>query len=183
GFEDAALHWFVNKVKDSTTTAFTSWDQFKKELRTAFQPPHYQQHLRRQLKSLVQTGTVQEYASQFRNLVSQIDDMHQLDRVAYFVEGLKPATRMEVSYKSPETLDDAIETASRYDTAMFGLGRPTGSFTSRGYQPQKRNQQSRPIPMELDHTETYKKPPTSSQHQKKQVKCYNCGKMGHYTRD
>ncbi|CAG8589158.1 6279_t:CDS:2 [Acaulospora morrowiae] len=23
GFEEAALHWFVNKVKDTTTTAFT----------------------------------------------------------------------------------------------------------------------------------------------------------------
>ena len=45
GFEGAALHWFVNKIKDTTTPIFTSWDDFKKELKTAFQLPHYQQYL------------------------------------------------------------------------------------------------------------------------------------------
>ncbi|CAG8793889.1 13773_t:CDS:1, partial [Acaulospora morrowiae] len=34
--------------------------------------------------------------------------------------------------------------------------------------------------MELDRTETYKKPAIT---QKKQIKCYNCGKIGHYVRD
>jgi hypothetical protein len=38
GFEGAVLHWFVNKVKDSTVPAFTTWANFKKELKSAFQP-------------------------------------------------------------------------------------------------------------------------------------------------
>ena len=107
-----------------TTPVFASWDEFKKELKESFQPPHYQQYLRTQLKHLRQTGTVQEYASQFRNVVSQIDNMGPLDQVAYFIDGLKPATRMEVSYQAPETFEDAWKLAIRYDTAMFGLGKP-----------------------------------------------------------
>ena len=40
GLEDAALHWFVNKVKDSTVgPAFASWADFAKALKDAFQPP------------------------------------------------------------------------------------------------------------------------------------------------
>jgi hypothetical protein len=154
GFKGAALHWFVNKVKDSTTPIFTSWDDFKKELKTAFQPPHYQQYLRTQLKNLRQTGNVQEYTSQFRNIVSQIDTMGPLDQVAYYIDGLKAATRMEVSYQAPETLDDAWKLAIRYDTAMFGLGRPQmKSNMSRRQQPQ-RNRGSHS--MESDQAETRK---------------------------
>jgi hypothetical protein len=111
GFEGAALHWFVNKIKDTTTPIFTSWDNFKKELKTAFQPPYYQQYLRTQLKNLRQTGDVQEYTSQFRNIVSQIDTMGPLDQVAYYIDGLKAATRMEVSYQAPEMLEDAWKLA------------------------------------------------------------------------
>ena len=124
GFEGVALNWFVNKIKDTTTPIFTSWDDFKKELKTAFQPPNYQQYLQIQLKNLRQTGNVQEYTSQFRNIVSQIDTMDPLDQVAYYINGLKAATRMEVSYQAPETLEDAWKLAIRYDTAMFGLGKP-----------------------------------------------------------
>jgi hypothetical protein len=38
-FEDAALHWFVNKVKDASGTAFTSWADFVKALKNAFNLP------------------------------------------------------------------------------------------------------------------------------------------------
>src|SRR5436190_18569793 len=50
GLEDAALHWFVNKVKDATGPAFTDWANFSKALKDAFQPPNYQHYLRTQLK-------------------------------------------------------------------------------------------------------------------------------------
>ena len=80
--------------------------------------------------------------------------MGPLDQVAYYIDGLKAATRMEVSYQAPETLDDAWKLAIRYDTAMFGLGRPQmKSNMSRRQQPQ-RNRGSHS--MELDQAETRK---------------------------
>ena len=45
GFEGVALNWFVNKIKDTTTPIFMLWDDFKKELKTTFQLPYYQQYL------------------------------------------------------------------------------------------------------------------------------------------
>jgi hypothetical protein len=34
-------------------------------LRDAFQPPHYQQHLRKQLRQLKQTGSALKYVTEF----------------------------------------------------------------------------------------------------------------------
>ena len=53
--------------------------------------------------------------------------MGDLDQVMYFIEGLKPATKMEVSYQAPATLEEAWQLVIWYDTAMFGSGRPLGN--------------------------------------------------------
>nr|CAG8654876.1 13500_t:CDS:2 [Entrophospora candida] len=55
-------------------------------------------------RRLQQTSTVQEYISQFQNLVGQIEDMGELDQVTYYIDELKPSTKMEVAYQAPDTL-------------------------------------------------------------------------------
>src|SRR6185369_9110412 len=41
GLEGAALHWYINKVSAAgANNAFASWDDFERELKTAFQPPN-----------------------------------------------------------------------------------------------------------------------------------------------
>ena len=111
GFEGAALHWYLNRVQAANTAkqqhVFTDWATFANALRTAFQPPNHQQYLRQQLKKLRQTGSVQEYGMQFRNLLGQIEGMGDFDQVAYFIDGLKPATQMEVSYQAPTDFETA----------------------------------------------------------------------------
>jgi hypothetical protein len=125
GLKDAALHWYLNKVVgNNNTPPYTTWTTFATAIRTAFQPPNFQQYLRQQLKRLRQTSTVQEYTSQFQNLVGQIEGMGELDQVTYYIDGLKPSTKMEVAYQAPDTLEGAIARAIQYDTAMFGMGRP-----------------------------------------------------------
>src|SRR5947209_2470822 len=126
GLKDATLHWYLNKVVvNNNIPPYDTWQNFANALRPAFQPPNYQQYLRQQLKKLRQTNTVLDYTSQFQNLVGQIEGMGDLDQVTYYIEGLKPSTKMEVAYQAPAMLEQAIAQAVRYDTAMFGLGRPT----------------------------------------------------------
>lgn len=126
GLKDAALHWYLNKVvANNNVPPYDTWLNFANAMRAAFQPPNYQQYLRQQLKKLQQTSTVQEYTSHFQNLVGQIEDMGELDKVTYYIDGLKPATKMEVAYQAPDTLERAINRAIQYDTAMFGIGRPS----------------------------------------------------------
>ena len=50
--------------------------------------------------------------------------MGELDQVTYYIDGLKPSTRMEVAYQAPDTLEKATARAIQYDTAMFRNGRP-----------------------------------------------------------
>jgi len=127
---EAALHWYQNTCMMATVHEDpfdNDWNIFVASIKKAFQPPHYQQILRRQLKTLKQTGQVQDYVYKFRNLVSQIEEMGQLDQVMHFVEGLKSATRVKVNYCTPDTLTDVIEVAIAYDTARFGPGRALSS--------------------------------------------------------
>ena len=99
GLEGPSLYWYLNKIQVAGDNAvFDNWNDFMVQLRAAFQPPNYQQHLRQQLKQLKQTGSVHEYGSQFRNIIGQILNMEELDKVSYFIDGLKVATKMEVNY-------------------------------------------------------------------------------------
>jgi hypothetical protein len=113
--------------------------------------------------------------------------MGPLDQVAYYIDGLKAATRMEVSYQAPETLEDAWKLAIRYDTAMFGLGKPQMK-SNMSRKPQYTQRNRGPHPMELDQVET-KKSYSSQQrrnppsYEKRKITCYNCGKEGHIAKD
>jgi len=99
GLKDAALHWYLNKVVgNNNVPPYNTWMEFANAMKVAFQPPNYQQYLRQQLKKLRQTNTVQEYTSQFQNVVGQIENMGELDQVTYYIDGLKSATKMEVAY-------------------------------------------------------------------------------------
>src|SRR5271155_4754482 len=76
GFEGAALHWYLNLVAAAgNNAAFADWTAFATTLRTAFQPPNFEQYIRQQIRNLRQTGSIQDYTSQFRNLVGQTTNM------------------------------------------------------------------------------------------------------------
>ena len=96
GFEGAALHWYLNRVQAAAAAnqpnVFADWNAFATALRTAFQPPNFQHYLRQQLKKLRQTGTVQEYGMEFKNILNQITDMGKVNKITYFTNGLKPVT-------------------------------------------------------------------------------------------
>jgi len=158
GLDDAALYWFVNKVKDTTEPAFANWVGFSKALKDAFQPPNYQHFLRIQLKTLRQTYTVQEYGIRFRNIIEQIDTINELNKVSYFINGFKGATCKEVVYQAPETFEEAWKLAICFNTTMFGLGKPKmeqqKNRTSLGERYQslsRKGYYNHSTPMELDY--------------------------------
>jgi hypothetical protein len=107
--------------------------------------------------------------------------MGDLDQAIYYMDGLKPATRMEVSYQAPANLMDAISQAVKYDTAMFGLGKPKGQTS---YQHTSHYTSDTSTPMELDSTEVNKHYNNNKKERKPfKGNCFICGKLGHISRD
>src|ERR1041384_845931 len=67
--------------------------------------------------------SVTEYTTRFLNTVGQITNMNELDQIENYIEGLKPVTKKELRIKNPQTMAEAIEAASNYDSAVFGYTR------------------------------------------------------------
>ena len=117
--------------------------------------------------------------------------MSTLDQVTYFIEGLKLATKMEISYQAPETLEDAWKLAIRYDTAMYGQGRPLGlpsrnNNNHRSQNSHRNHQNNGPIPMELDQAESHynnRKNNNNQKNNKSKDIYYNYNKLDHFTKN
>ncbi|CAG8822217.1 24487_t:CDS:2, partial [Cetraspora pellucida] len=93
--------------------------------------------------------TVQEYASRFQNILGQIDEMHEANKVMYLMKGLKRATKAEVNYRAPENLDDAYPGKDSRTLVQnnWKYSKPGGSYSS-----QSKGQA--PTLMELDRVES-----------------------------
>ena len=198
--KEAALHWYQNQVERAhDEDAFDNLNDFAQAIREAFQPPHYQQILRRQLRGLRQKDSVQKYVYEFRNLIGQIEGMGELDQVMHFIDGLKQATKVEVNYKSPNTLEEAIHAAIAYDTARFGPARVYLPNTQ-GYQgartkPHHHRDDGGVRPMELDQAQGNRaggqpnrgprnqRTPAELETLRREGKCFHCREQGHLSRN
>ena len=206
--KEAALHWYQNQFGEpGSIHPFRDFDIFAQRIKAAFEPPHYQQILRRQLRALTQKDSVQRYVYEFRNIVGQIEDMGNLDQVMHFIDGLKQATKVEVNYKAPDNLEEAITAAIAYDTARFGPSRaylPSSyQYYTPNQQPQKQGQKNHHRrddggvrPMEIDSAEARRQGNQSNKAGKgpqrtdkelaefrKAGKCFRCANVGHLSRN
>jgi hypothetical protein len=115
--KDASLQWYQNWVRMAGRPA--SWDEFQTEIRFAFRDPNHEMQIRMQLQSLTQRGDIRTYVSRFRNLLGQVRGIHPMDQILYFTNGLRDETSKKVRYKSPKTLEEAIQIAILYESAYF----------------------------------------------------------------
>ena len=171
---DGAQHWFQNQcTANQGKCPWSTWDEFVQAIQKAFQPPNYQQYLRDRLDRTKQTGSVQEYATRFRNVLGQVENMAEEDKIRNFLRGLKPSTRAEVKYRAPSTFEEAWQWAINYDTAHYGDEMDRPRKPKSGHRRAPRNNES--TPMELDSME--------KRESRKTKTCHQCGKPGHYARN
>ncbi|KAF1324365.1 polyprotein, partial [Globisporangium splendens] len=87
-----AAQWFIVKKTEIETV-----DQFFLELGNEFIPADLQERLRDQLGELSQGQSrgLDDYVSRFRHVITQVQEMSELDKITYFVRGLAPAIRTE----------------------------------------------------------------------------------------
>jgi hypothetical protein len=126
---DAALGWYHSICTTSASGIrfpISTWTQFASEITCAFQPPNQQQLLRAKLRTLTQSGSIHDYITSFRNVISQVTSMDEDDKIGYFTFGLRHATKNELTYRAPSTLEEAMNLAFTFDSSKF-----TASFDTR----------------------------------------------------
>jgi len=74
-------------------------------------------------------STALKYVTDFRNLIEQVQDMSETDKIMMFMEGLWPATQSEVDYRMPDRLEDAMKMVINFDDAHFHKTTTTTSKT------------------------------------------------------
>lgn len=101
-----------------------------------------------------------------------------------FMQGLKPHVRTYVLIARPKSLDEAMLTAERTDSAIYTGNKSTG-YKSANF---SGNSGSNATPMELGNTQRSQNGNTHyAQHRTDYnasgVTCYHCGKKGHLRRN
>ena len=78
-----------------------TWELFTQEIIAAFSPITEEEQAQKLLKGLNQTGNIQNYVQQFRDLSLCIPSMSQADEFATFMDGLKPGIRQQITPMFP----------------------------------------------------------------------------------
>src|SRR3989337_419615 len=110
-FEGAAARWLESVQRRAPNV---SWEEFCSLLQSRFARNQHQQLIRR-LFHIAQTSTVEDYVDRFSELYDQLtayesapDPLHYVTR---FMDGLKPAVKVQVAIQKPKDLDSAYELA------------------------------------------------------------------------
>ncbi|CAG8506497.1 11830_t:CDS:2 [Cetraspora pellucida] len=99
GLKNVALQWYLNLVQnDESHQPFMSWTMFSTSIKASSSPTTFK-----------------------INLLGQIEEIAEADKVMNFREGLKNVTKTEVNYHVSENLDNAIKLAVSYDSAMYEI--------------------------------------------------------------
>ncbi|KAK3005147.1 hypothetical protein RJ639_017645 [Escallonia herrerae] len=96
-----------------------TWDILKRELKSQFFPENTTFNVRKALLECKYTGSVWEYCQAFSALMLDISDMSVVDRLFFFMEGLKPWARTELNRRRVNNLNEAIiaaESLSDYNS-------------------------------------------------------------------
>jgi hypothetical protein len=169
-----ALQWYVNLRQRHERP--DSWDEFKILLKNAFQPADFQEHLRHQLYSLKQKGSLDDYTAEFRNLIGQVERMDDLTQVMLYTAGLVANTGLYVRSKHPATLEVAIREATTYDSIINSHKTLSATANSSVFL----ESSSR---VELNTANMRRQPSRSRDELFRAGLCFRCGQEGHISRN
>ncbi|KAK3018426.1 hypothetical protein RJ639_003447 [Escallonia herrerae] len=117
---DAKLWWRKKYAEmEDGSCVINTWEILKRELKSQFFPENTAFNARKALLECKHTGSVWEYCQAFSALMLDISDMSAVDRLFFFMEGLKPWARTELNRRRVNNLNEAIiaaESLSDYNS-------------------------------------------------------------------
>ncbi|KAK3023565.1 hypothetical protein RJ639_044950 [Escallonia herrerae] len=112
---DAKLWWQKKYAEiEDGSCVINTWEILKRELKSQFFPENTAFNARKALLECKHTGSVREYCQAFSALMLDISDMSAVDRLFFFMEGLKPWARTELNRRRVNNLNEAIIAAKAF---------------------------------------------------------------------
>lgn len=72
------------------------------------------------MKMIKQTGSIDAYIEAFETLVYEVHGISDMDKVYYFIAGLKPKCRAAVGPQQPASLELACQLARKIEAFVSG---------------------------------------------------------------
>ncbi|KAF1328828.1 putative polyprotein, partial [Globisporangium splendens] len=173
-----AKSWAYGK-RLSDPNCFYSYEDFKAELKAAFEPPQSEFRARAEFLKLRQGRfDLHSYAQRARFLVSSIVD-EPIDvptQVVTFMASLNDGPiRNQLFREYPKTLDEAIERAMQEEFSM-----KQAKFQGFASRPMRQSNVAHdgPEPMDISYIST-----PGNERPRNDGKCFRCGKPGHFARN
>uniref|UniRef100_A0AAV1TGI5 CCHC-type domain-containing protein n=1 Tax=Peronospora matthiolae TaxID=2874970 RepID=A0AAV1TGI5_9STRA len=170
-----AAQWYVMQKQNITTV-----DDFFFKIEREFVPADLQERLREEMNDMRERDCkdLSDYVGKFRHVVTQVQDMSELDRIMYFLRGLSGRTREEVQYRRCTTLSDAITVALDFDRShptRYSRGRSQDKPRYRSYENNRRYQSNTgPEPMDVSTVQI----PSRDECRRRNL-CFKCGSPNH----
>ena len=116
-FAPDVSRWYRTEYIPSIKPDPITWDYFMQCITDKYEPVPVGFTARTALKSIRQTGTIEEYNASFSEVVSLIPDMAEADKVDKYIEGLKQGLRLKVAGTLTRTLLESMTVAVQLEAA------------------------------------------------------------------
>jgi Ty3 transposon capsid-like protein len=154
------------------------WESFKTQIKAHFQPINTQVDARTRLDQIHQRTSVLVYNTEFYEIMLQLPNMDEADRIHAYLKGLKPAVANQVAMQQPTELLTAQSLANTTDTIQFQHMPRRPTFSHRAVErPTHRAEYRGPAPMDLD--AIGKLTNEERERLRKNGGCFRCRKTGH----
>ena len=157
-FAPDVAEWYHNEYASIPKPSVITYKFFIDCMMAKFEPVPSAFTARTALKSLTQTGSIIEYNAAFGQVITQISDMAEADKVDKYIDGLKPGLRTKVAGTLTETLLATMTIAVQLDAAWAHTrehNRPQHFYNNRNRQyPPTTGSANVPSPMQLGQVAT-----------------------------
>jgi hypothetical protein len=183
-----ALLWYR-----AHATRYSTFKALCTGLRKQFGDINLETTCRTKLENLEQVGSVTDYAAAFTELglllSTEADDYFLTDEAHYaFIRGLSPDIRTAVALaqKGSKDCQEAMTLAAEYESAKrMGTAKPNVQPNFNNNRPNFNMQRRYPNHGRVNNitTNRHAPPPPPPRRDQQEIKCYNCGELGHIARN
>jgi Retrotransposon gag protein len=117
--QGSAATWWRQRFELNTPSSAITWDVFTAGLRAQFRPINAAKLARDRLATIRQVTSVADYVARFQNIMLDLPNMDEEDRIDRFLRGLKSHVQESVALQQPTSILKAYALANTVDSIRY----------------------------------------------------------------